>query len=1233
MAGHLKFEKIKATRVLLMLACLLGMAMPIAPACAAEPVKIGVLAFRPKPQTLAQWQPLAAALKRAIPERDFVIEVFSYPELGMAVATRQLDFVLTNPGHYILLAKRSGMSAPLATLVEDKQGKAIPVLGGAIFSRADNAAIRSLADLKDKAIAAASSEAMSSYQLQAYELKQAGIPLPQDAKMLFTGMPLDNVVAAVLAGRADAGFVRAGVLEDLAREGKLDMAQVRIINRQDLPGFPAQASTRLYPQWSFSALQHVDENLARHVAAALFLLEENPAAAKAMNIHGFVIPADYTPVTDMLHELRLPPFDAAPEFSFYDVWRQYRWQVISSLIAAGLILLLGLRLLISNRKLKTTHLTVLQQKRQLEESEQRYRLLFSNNPLPMFILAEDSLAFLEVNERAIKHYGFTREEFSRMTLYDIRVVEGDLEFKHAIAGSPGGKVLIEARQKKKDGAVIDAAINAMPIKYGTTPAWIALMQDITGRRAIQRKMAEQLAFIKAVINAEINALSVCYGIDEPPYTRFTVWNPSMEALTGYRMEEINQLGWYQTVYTDPELQEQARQRMERMREGDHLHGEEWTITRKDGGRRVVQVYTVTVTEDKRGTHTLAVMQDITERKQVEKALREKTQLLDSIVENIPSMIFLKRASDLRFVLFNRAGEALAGHSRDELLGRNDYDFFPKEQADFFTGKDRATLEQGGITDIPEEPIETSSGSRILHTKKLALRDEQGQPQYLLGISEDITERKQAEAAMRESEKKFRTIIEAIPVPLALNDEQGNITYLNKAFVQVIGYTLDDIPTLTDWWPQAYPDAEYRQWAADSWQNNLEKIKHTSDSFTPLELDVRCKDGALRTFIVGAAPIKEGFAGDHLVILYDITERKQTREALVKLSLAVEQSPTSIVITNLDANIEYANEAFVRTTGYSLAESIGQNPRLLQSGKTSKATYDEMWGNLTQGKVWKGELINRRKDGSEYIEQALISPVRQPDGRITHYLAVKENITERKQHEEELKRSNAELEQFGYAISHDMRQPLRMISSYLQLIEMSFADQLDSEKRSYFDFAIDGAKRIDQMLVALLEYSRVGRMGELPRWIESRAVFDEALLFLQPAIDEAQARLDISGDWPSIFVNHDEILRLMQNLIGNAAKFRVAGRTPEITITGKLGKNEWRLCVADNGIGLIPDQIKRLFQMFQRLQLRTAYEGNGVGLALCRKIVEHHKGRIWAESAGEGQGSKFHVVLPVPPRST
>lgn len=229
---------------------------------------------------------------------------------------------------------------------------------------------------------------------------------------------------------------------------------------------------------------------------------------------------------------------------------------------------------------------------------------------------------------------------------------------------------------------------------------------------------------------------------------------------------------------------------------------------------------------------------------------------------------------------------------------------------------------------------------------------------------------------------------------------------------------------------------------------------------------------------------------------------------------------------------------------------------------------------------------------------------------------------------ELARSNAELEQFSYAISHDLRQPLRMISSYLQLLQDNLGDALDGENHAFFGFAIDGAKRMDAMMLGLLEYARVGRKGGAMAWIDSRTVLDEALLFLRPQIVEAQAKIHIEGQWPRIFANSDEILRLLQNLIGNAIKYRVAGRVPEVTISSATTHRHWRLCVADNGVGIAPDQIVRLFQVFSRLQSRANYEGTGVGLALCRKIAEHHGGVIQAESQGVGQGSRFILTLPM-----
>ena len=344
---------------------LLTFLIAIATAEAAQPVRIGVLAFRPKPITQAQWQPLAGIFKQAMPGREFVIEAFTLPEMEKAVAAMQLDFVLTNSGNYVLLNKRYGLTSPIATLVVNESGKLARSFGGVIFARADATGIDTLNSLRGKKIATVSTNSLGAYQMQAYELKRAGIRLPLDAKLVVTGLPQDKAVEAVLDGRADVGFVRTGVLEALAREGKLDATKLKVLNLQRPPGFPVRVSTRLYPEWPFAALPHVDERLARRVAASLFMLEADSAAAKAMKIHGFVIPGDYASVADMLRELRAPPFEETPLFTIEDVIIQYRGQVLAALFAAGLVMFLMLRLMWTKRKLHEEHRLVLRQQHQM----------------------------------------------------------------------------------------------------------------------------------------------------------------------------------------------------------------------------------------------------------------------------------------------------------------------------------------------------------------------------------------------------------------------------------------------------------------------------------------------------------------------------------------------------------------------------------------------------------------------------------------------------------------------------------------------------------------------------------------------------------------------------------------------------------------------------------------------------------------------------------------------------
>jgi len=331
-------------------ACLIVLAGQV---YALEQVKIAVLlANRPKQDIQAHWTPLVAAMNKAIPGYDFIIEVYDYNEMQEVVATRQADFVITNPSHYLLMLKRSGLTTPLVTLSNLEQGKSVNAFGGVIFSLAGRPDLVGLADLRGKLVAVTSSDTMGGFQMQAYELSRVGLNPHKDIRLLNTGQPHSGVLEAVLSRRADAGFVRSGILEEFAKLGKLDLNSVAIINQQNLPDFPVKVSTRLYPEWPLAALPQTSNYLKRKVAAFLLTLHENTELVQKLKINGFDVPSNYLPVEDMLRELHLPPYDIAPVFTVSDVWKRYRWPIIASTIAVLLFLLLGFNTWLTNRRLR-----------------------------------------------------------------------------------------------------------------------------------------------------------------------------------------------------------------------------------------------------------------------------------------------------------------------------------------------------------------------------------------------------------------------------------------------------------------------------------------------------------------------------------------------------------------------------------------------------------------------------------------------------------------------------------------------------------------------------------------------------------------------------------------------------------------------------------------------------------------------------------------------------------------
>ncbi|HQS67650.1 MAG TPA: EAL domain-containing protein [Sulfuricurvum sp.] len=394
----------------------------------------------------------------------------------------------------------------------------------------------------------------------------------------------------------------------------------------------------------------------------------------------------------------------------------------------------------------------------------------------------------------------------------------------------------------------------------------------------------------------------------------------------------------------------------------------------------------------RAIFVTTVQEPFEELNTIQKQLYDKNRLLDSIVNNIPHMIFLKYASDLRYALFNKAGEELTGLNEQTFLNHSDYEFYPKEQADFFIQKDRETLRNGIIVDIPNEPIDTPHGTRILHTKKIPIKDEYGQPQYLLGISEDITEWINTQDALRKSENFLKESQEIAALGSYTLDLRTEIWTSSKILDQLFGIDATYEHSLAGWKALIHPDEQIRM---DHCIRN--EVIENHKPFDQEYRIVRQDDQSVR-WIHGLGKLEfdaQGLPVKMVGTIQDITSTKQLTSSLLKLSLAVEQSPNSIVITDLEGNIEYVNNMFTTVTGYSMDEALGKNPRILKSDITPQATYDDMWAHLTRGDIWHGELTNRRKDQSIYIEWATISPVKQADGKITNFVAIKEDITKRK----------------------------------------------------------------------------------------------------------------------------------------------------------------------------------------------------------------------------------------------
>jgi PAS domain S-box-containing protein len=610
----------------------------------------------------------------------------------------------------------------------------------------------------------------------------------------------------------------------------------------------------------------------------------------------------------------------------------------------------------------------------------------------------------------------------------------------------------------------------------------------------------------------------------------------------------------------------------------------------------------------------------------EDKLRESEDRFRDLVEHSQDLICTHDLEG-RILSTNPWAASVLGYAPDEVLRMNFCDFLvPEVRHDF--GKYLDEIRTHG-TAQGLMWIQTRKGERRLWEYKNTLRTEGVAEPIVRGMAHDVTERQLSERALRESEEKFRAIFEDSKDGIILVDVDSKKFHMgNNTFCDMVQYTLDEIRHLGTL--DVHPKEDV-PWILEEFDRRarLETEKK-------MDIPVRRKDGSVFWADIKSSPVT--IAGKKYMLgnFRDVTERRKAEESLARLGMAVDQSAEIIIITDREGTIQYLNPAFERITGYSAAEVIGKNPRILQSGKHDASFYREMWGALLRGEVWEGHFTNRKKDGSLYEEDATISPVRDSSGNIVSFVAVKKDVTRLLSLEMQV-RTAQKMEAVGTlagGIAHDFNNALTGIVGFGELLRLRMAG--DEKSLHDLDEILHCAERAATLTRQLLTFAR--RQVIEPVNLNLSTLVADLMKFIGKVVGEhIEMKTSLEKNVPTICADRGQIEQVLMNLCLNARDAMPAGgrlvvETEDVYLEEeyvrrnlymKTGKYAL-LTVSDTGIGMDEKTRERVFEPF--FTTKGPDKGTGLGLAMVYGIVKQHGGFIHLYSEA-GKGTTFKVYFP------
>jgi len=851
----------------------------------------------------------------------------------------------------------------------------------------------------------------------------------------------------------------------------------------------------------------------------------------------------------------------------------------------------------------------------LKESEERFSAAFKDHPDPLAITKYEDGTYVEVNDSFLSIFGHKREEVIGKTPASINFY-ADLEDRKKIISiiDKEGKVIkYELNVKRKNGELktILLTVDLLPsIKEKTL---LAIMQDITELKKAELALkASEEKFSGAFMNNPEPVL-----ITRAETGAFIEINDAFLSLFGYEREEVMKttildLNFYADI-------EDRKKIISILNQKGYVHRYELQWRTKSGELKIVllSVNLLNVNNEK---FMLGTIHDITELRKAESLLKEANEEIKNILETI-SDNFLALDRNYRFKYVNKEVLSRLNLKYEEVIGKTIWDIYPGMRGTLFeTNYRKAFEEQKPVRFIDQSPVDKQWFDISVYPS------EDGITVY----GKNITQRIKAQEALKESEEKFSTVFNLTTDALVISKvEDGTIIDVNSAFLELFGWEKDEVIGKTSQSLDMFADKSDRN-------KTIEQLKENG-KIDKMEIKIKRRSGEERYVLLSVKMFPLLGKQTMLTTIEDITEIKQIEIALRESEEKLLDAQKIARFGNYTVDMLNNNKITWSEEMYDLWEVDRNNPPL----------FEELWNKI-------------HPDDREYVRSAILQETKNrevvetefrlilPGNRIKHILlitrgildengnlikrqGVEMDITDRKDAAlklyntmQELERSNKELEQFAYVASHDLQEPMRMVSSFTKLMERQLKDKIDEKSKDYMHFIFDGVKRMQTLIQDLLTYSRVTTKAEPFVSCDLNSIIDDVLTDLQVAIKETNAEIKIEN-LPEVNVDPTQMKQLFQNLLSNAIKFHNT-RKPVIKIDVKRKNKEWIISVKDNGIGIDQQNHDKIFEIFQRLHERDKYPGTGIGLAICKKIVERHSGKIWVQSE-EGKGTTFYFTLP------